>query len=157
MPASLSPYETGLHRVAANSQPLTPLNFLRRAAMVFPDKTAVVHGETRHTYRSFYSRARRLASALTGRGVGRGDTVSVMAANIPALLEAHYGAPMAGAAINALNIRLDPTTIAFILDHADTKVLLTDKAFSETIREALSLATVRPMVLKVSPTFRSFQ
>ena len=149
MPAPLSPYEAGLDHVAANSQPLTPLNFLRRAAAVFPDKTAVVHGETRHTYRAFYERARRLASALTTRGVGRGDTVSVMAANIPALLEAHYGVPMAGAVINALNIRLDPATIAFILDHAATKVLLTDKGFSETIREALSLATVRPLVVDI--------
>jgi len=144
-----SPYDAQLDPVEANHQPLTPLTFLKRAAFVHPDKLAIVHGERRISYRAFYDRARRLASALSRRGVTKGDTVSVMAANIPAMLEAHYGVPMSGAVLNALNIRLDAANIAFILDHGECKVLLTDRGFAPVIKEALSLAKVRPLVIDI--------
>jgi fatty-acyl-CoA synthase len=144
-----SAYDTDLDRVAANHQPLTPLTFLRRAALVYPDKLAVIHGDRRIAYRDFYARARQLASALSRRGIGKGDTVSVMAANIPAMLDAHYGVPMTGAVLNALNIRLDAANIAFILEHAETKVLLTDRGFSHVIKEALRLTKARPIVVDI--------
>ena len=117
-------YERDLGRNAANFQPLTPLTFLDWSAAVYPDRTAVVHGETRYSYREFYERCRRLASALSSRGVGLGDTVAVMAPNVPALLGAHDGVPMVGAVLNALNIRLDDATVAFILEHAEAKALI---------------------------------
>ncbi|MGH6619538.1 MAG: AMP-binding protein, partial [Alphaproteobacteria bacterium] len=144
-----SAYDTHLDRVEANYQPLTPLTFLKRAALVYPDKTAIIHGDRLFTYRQFYERARRLASALSRRGVGKGDTVSVMAANVPALLDAHYGVPMTGAVLNALNVRLDAANIAFILEHAECKVLLTDRGFSPVVREALSLTRARPLVVDI--------
>jgi fatty-acyl-CoA synthase len=142
-----TPYDIDLDRNPANFQPLTPLSFLERAAAVFPDRTAIIHGARRWAYREFYSRARRLASALARRRIGRGDTVSVMLANTPPMLEAHYGVPMIGAVLNTLNTRLDAPILAFMLDHADTKVLITDREFSGTIREALRLAKVRPLVV----------
>ena len=144
-----SPFETDLDRKPANFQALTPLTFLRRAASVYPDKPAVVHGDRTYTYAQFHDRARRLASALAKHGVCPGDTVSVMAPNVPALLEAHYGVPMTGAVLNALNIRLDAGTIAFILDHAETKVLITDRVFSPVIAAALSQAKVKPLVIDI--------
>ena len=103
------PYETGLDRVAANYQPLTPLTFLERAAQAFPKHTAIIHGKQRIDYASFYARCRRLASALAKQGIRKGDTVAVMLANTPPMLEAHYGVPMLGAVLNALNTRLDAT------------------------------------------------
>src|SRR5438132_4039786 len=142
-----TPYDTGLDKNAANFQPLTPLTFLERAASVFPDRPAVIHGQRRSTYAEFYARARRLASALSKRGIKRGDTVSVMLANTPAMLEAHYGVPMTQGVLNTLNTRLDPPTIAFSLDHAETKVLITDREFSKTTKEALALAKVKPLVI----------
>ena len=102
-----TPYDTGLDRNAANYQPLTPLSFLARAATVYPDVTAIIHGRRSSTYREFYARAKKLASALARRGIKRGDTVSVMLANTPAMVEAHYGVPMTGAVLNTLNTRLD--------------------------------------------------
>ena len=119
-------YNTNLDRNPANYQPLTPLTFLERAATVFPQQLAIVHGKLRRNYRQFYRRSRQLASALSQRGIGRGDTVSVMLANTPAMLEAHYGVPICGAVIHSLNTRLDPAIIAFQLDHADAKVLIVD-------------------------------
>jgi fatty-acyl-CoA synthase len=113
-------YDRELERVEANYSPLTPITFLERSAAVYPDKTAVIHADTRFTYAQFHERCRKLASALCRRGIGLGDTVSVMASNVPALLEAHYGVPMAGAVLNALNYRLDAGTIAFILGHAQS-------------------------------------
>src|SRR5581483_1455178 len=105
---------------------LSPLSFLQRAAQVWPDKIAVIHGPTRLRYRELAARARRLASALAQRGIGRGDTVAVMAPNIPPLLEAHFGVPLAGAVLNAINIRLDAAAVAFILEHSEAKILIAD-------------------------------
>ena len=142
-----TPYDIDLDRNPANFQSLTPLSFLARAAEVYPDTTAIVHGARSWNYRQFYSRARQLASALARRGIKRGDTVSVMLANTPALIDAHYGVPMTGAVLNALNTRLDAALIAFILDHADTKVLITDREFSKIVKEALARAKVKPLVV----------
>src|SRR6266511_941313 len=119
-------YDLGLDRVAANYVPLTPLSFLARAAGVYPQKPAVIHGDLTLSYADFYARCRRLASALRRRGIGRGDTVAVMAPNVPALLEAHYGVPMAGAVLNALNYRLDARSIAFILEHGQARLPVID-------------------------------
>ena len=132
-PAS-SPYQQGLDQNPANYAPLTPISFLERAADVFPERTAVIHGGWRADYAELRRRARRLASALVGRGVGPGDTVALMLPNVPAMLDAHFAIPMAGAVINALNIRLEAETIAYILDHGEAKVLLTDPEFSGVIK-----------------------
>ena len=147
--ADRNPYEAGLERNDANHVPLTPLSFLRRAAAAFPDRTAWLHGARRADYAAFYARCRRLASALAKRGVGKGDTVAIMAPNTPAMLEAHHGVPMCGAVLNALNFRLDAASIAFILDHAKARVLLTDRAFSPVIADALSRADVAPLVVDI--------
>jgi fatty-acyl-CoA synthase len=147
--AERNPYEAGLGQNDANYVPLTPLSFLRRAAAVFPDRTAWIHGLRSATYREFYARSRRLASALEKRGVAKGATVAIMSPNTPAMLEAHYGVPMCGAVLNALNYRLDAATLGFILDHAEAKVLLTDRAFSSVIKEALSLAKADPLVIDI--------
>jgi fatty-acyl-CoA synthase len=140
-------YDTDLDRDPANFQPLTPLTLLERAAAVFPAHTAIIHGPLRRTYAEFYARSRRLASALARRGIKRGDTVSAMLPNTPAMLEAHYGVPMAQGVLNAINTRLDAAVIAFILDHAETKVLITDREFSKVIKEALALARTKPLVI----------
>ncbi len=147
--AARNPYEEGLERNPANHVALTPLGFLSRAAHVYPRRTAWRHGARSATYHEFYARSRRLASALVARGIGPGDTVSIMAPNIPAMLEAHYGVPMTGAVLNALNVRLDAPAIAFILDHAEAKVLFTDRAFSPVISEALKLAQCDPLVIDI--------
>jgi fatty-acyl-CoA synthase len=148
-PGQASIFDQDLDRNQANTAPLTPVSFLRRAAAVYPDKTAVIHGERTYSYREFHERACRLASALAKRGVGRGDTVAVMAPNVPAVLEAHNAIPMLGAVLNALNFRQDAATIAFILDHGEAKALITDREFSPVIKEALALATVRPLVIDI--------
>jgi len=140
-------YNTDLDRNPANYQPLTPLTFLERAASVFPEKTAIVHGNSRTGYREFYARSRQLASALSAHGVSRGDTVSVMLANTPVMLEAHYGVPMAGAVLHSMNTRLDAAIIAFQMDHAETKVLITDREFAPVIKDALALAKVKPFII----------
>ena len=132
-------YEKDLDRVGANYVPLTPLSFLARSATVYLEKPAVIHGERTFTYGEFYARCRRLASALRRRGIGLGDTVAIMAPNVPAMLEAHYGVPMVGAVLNALNYRLDAQSIAFILKHGRARLLITDREFSETIERALGL------------------
>jgi len=142
-----NPYNTGLDRNPANYQPLTPLTFLERAASVFPNHTAIIHGAIRRNYDEFYRRSRQLASALSNKGVGRGDTVSVMLANTPAMLESHYGVPMCGAVLHSINTRLDATTIAYQLDHADTKVLIADREFLSTIRVALELSQINPILI----------
>ncbi len=141
------PFETGLGRVAANYQPLTPLTFLERAAQAFPKHIAIIHGKQRIDYASFYARCRRLASALAKQGVRKGDTVAVMLSNTPPMLEAHYGVPMLGAVLNALNTRLDANTIAFMLEHGEAKILITDREFSATIADALALLKKKPLVI----------
>ena len=142
-----NPYNTDLDRNPANYQPLTPLTFLERAASVFPEHTAIIHGAIRRNYDEFYRRSRQLASALSNKGVGRGDTVSVMLANTPAMLESHYGVPMCGAVLHSINTRLDATTIAYQLDHADSKVLIADREFLSTIRVALELSQINPILI----------
>ena len=140
-------YDRDLERNAANYQPLTPISYLERAATVFPDAVAIVHGKARTTYADYYTRSRRLASALHKRGVKKNDTVAVMLANTPPMLEAHYGVPMAGAVLNALNTRLDAPTLAFMLDHGEAKVLITDREFAGTVKEVLKLAKTKPLVI----------
>ncbi|MBX6369825.1 MAG: acyl-CoA synthetase [Rhodospirillales bacterium] len=138
-----------LARQKANHAALTPLSYLSRAAEIYPEKVAVVHGDRRFTYREFYARCRRLADALRRRGVGRGDVVSVLAPNVPAMLEAHYGIAMAGGVLNALNYRLDARSIAFILRHGGAKVLITDREFSATAKAALAELETKPFVVDV--------
>lgn len=142
-------FDTHLDKNAANYVPLSPLSFIRRSATVYPDRAAVVHGDTSHTYAEFYARTRRLASALAQRGIGKGDCVACMLPNIPAMLEAHFGIPMTGGVINALNYRLDAKAIAFILDHGEAKVLLTDTEFAPIIKEALEICEADPIVIDV--------
>ena len=145
---SVSVYDRDLDKSPANYQPLSPLSFLARAADVFPARTAIIHGRQRTSYAEFYARARRLASALAKAGVVKNDTVAVLLANTPAMLECHYGVPMCGAVLNTLNTRLDAAIIAFSLDHANAKVFIVDKEFSAVAREAMALAkTARPIVI----------
>jgi len=142
-----SPYDTHLDKTAANHQPLTPLGFLERSAQVFPDHVAIVHGKSKSTYREYYMRCRKLASALAQMDIGKNDTVSAMLANTPPMLEVHYGVPMCGAVLHAMNTRLDAAIIAFQLDHADSKLLIVDREYSETIKQALAIAKVKPIVI----------
>src|SRR5438034_2076601 len=132
-----SPFGNALGKERANYVPLSPVQFLARSALIWPHKIAVRHGAQAYTYREFEARCRRLASALARRGVGRGDTVAVMAPNVPALLEAHYAVPALGAVLNALNYRLDAATIAFCLEHGQAKVLFADREFAPMVKAAL--------------------
>jgi fatty-acyl-CoA synthase len=145
-----SPYETGLDKNAANYVPLSPIGFLLRSAAVYPKRLAIVHGQRRYSWSEALQRCRRLASALAARGVGRGDTVAVMAPNVPEAFEAHFGVPMAGAVLNALNIRLDPDTIAFILRHGEAKVLITDSEFAPVVGKALAQLDRKPIVIDIA-------
>jgi len=138
-----------LDQVKANFVPLSPLSFIERTAKVYPDRLSVIHGTRRYTWSQTYARTRQLASALKKLGIGKGDTVAIMGANTPETYEAHFGIPMAGAVLNALNIRLDAATISFILDHGEAKVLLTDKEFSTTIKKALEDCSSAPLVIDV--------
>ncbi|EHK58376.1 acyl-CoA synthetase [Allomesorhizobium alhagi] len=140
-------YDSDLERNTANFQPLTPLTYLERAAKTYPDQTAIIHGSLRLSYRDFWRRSLQLASALAQKGIGKGDTVTVMLSNTPAMLEAHFGVPMVKAVLHSLNTRLDAAVIAFQLDHAETKVLIVDREFSTVTKEALALAKVRPLVI----------
>ena len=126
-------YERHLDRCRANHTPLSPLSFIERTAQVYPDYPSVVYGARRYTWAETYARCRRLAGALAARGIGKGDTVSIIAANIPEMYEAHFGVPMAGAVLNTINTRLDAPIIAFILNHAESKVLLVDPEFSGVV------------------------
>jgi fatty-acyl-CoA synthase len=144
-----NPYEVDLDRNPANHAPLTPLNFVAWSAYTYPERLAVVHGDRRHAWRETYARCRRLASALAQRGVGRGDTVALMAANTPEMYEAHFGVPMTGAVLNTLNTRLDAEAIAFMLGHGEAKVLLTDVEFAPTIAAALEKVERRPLVIDI--------
>ncbi|GGC61416.1 acyl-CoA synthetase [Siccirubricoccus deserti] len=142
-------YDTGLGRNPANHQPLTPLLFLERAAAVFPDHLAVVHGALRRDYRSLRERCVRLASALAARGIGRGDTVAALLPNIPEMLECHYGVPMAGGVLNTINTRLDADTISYILSHGEAKAVIVDRELVPVLRAALAISGAAPLVIEV--------
>ncbi|WP_159586177.1 acyl-CoA synthetase [Chelativorans xinjiangense] len=142
-----NPYAQNLDRNPANHQPLTPLTLMERAARVFPDHPAIIHGKTRRTYGEFWQRSRQLASALARHGIGKGDTVSAMLSNTPPMLEAHFGVPMTRAVLHSINTRLDAAIIAFQLDHADSKVVIVDREFSGVMKEALARAKVKPLVI----------
>jgi 3-(methylthio)propionyl---CoA ligase len=151
------PYDVGLDKNAANFVPLSPIGFLLRSAEVYPQRLSVIApapakagGDRRYTWQETLERCRRLASALAERGIGRGDTVAVIAPNIPEAFEATFGVPMAGAVLNALNIRLDAETIAFILKHGDAKVLLTDGEFAPVVKQALALLDEKPLVIDIA-------
>ena len=122
-----NPYDENLGKNPANHQPLTPLTYLERAAKVYPDHVAIVHGRQRVSYATFWRRSLQLASALAAKGIGKGDTVSVMLSNTPPMLEAHFGVPMVKAVLHSLNTRLDAAIVAFQLDHAESKVLIVDR------------------------------
>ncbi|PKQ06779.1 MAG: acyl-CoA synthetase [Alphaproteobacteria bacterium HGW-Alphaproteobacteria-11] len=148
-----NPYETGLDKNPANHQPLSPLSFLKRAAEVYPEKIAVVHGSLRRDYAALYARCRKLASAISERGIGLGDTVAVIAPNIPEMLELHYGPAMTGAVVNTINTRLDAAAIGFMLDHGEAKALFVDREFAGLAKEALALAKVKPFVIDIDDAF----
>lgn len=132
-------YDQAMDQVSANYEALSPLSFLARTAAVYPDKAAIVHGELRRNWRETYQRCRQLASALQGRGITKGDTVSIICPNLPEHFEAHFGVPMSGAVLNSINTRLDAATVAFILNHAEAKVLITEREMSAVVKEALPL------------------
>jgi fatty-acyl-CoA synthase len=148
--AGRNPYDVDLDRNPANYEPLSPISFLARASSIFPKRTAIIHGTIRRNWAETHLRCRRLASALAQRGIKRGDTVALMAPNIPAAYEAAYGVPMAGAVLNALNVRLDAEAIAFMLDHGEAKVILTDTEFAPVIGKALKLAKRKPLVVDIA-------
>ncbi|MFM9973858.1 MAG: AMP-binding protein, partial [Beijerinckiaceae bacterium] len=145
-------HRQGLEQNPANYQPLTPLSFLTRAAKVWPDHAAIIHGGLRRDYRSFEQRCRKLASGLQKSGIVKGDTVSVLFANTPAMLEMHYAVPMLGAVLNALNTRLDAASIAFMLDHAETRLLIVDREFARLAQEALALSANQPVLMDYDDT-----
>ena len=141
-------FEAELPPRAANHAPLTPLSFLRRSAEVYPEKTAVIHGDRRWSYKAFHRRCRQLAAALGDAGIAPGDVVAVLAPNVPPMLEAHYGVPMAGAVLNAINTRLDARTIGFILRHGGAKALIVDAEFADVAAEALKDSGTRPVLVQ---------
>ncbi|WP_421858303.1 acyl-CoA synthetase [Oceanicaulis sp.] len=142
-------YDTDLDQNAANHVPLSPISFLTRTARAYPEKLAVIHGDIRRTWGEVYERSKRLASALSKRGIKKGDTVAVMAPNIPAFVDAHFGVPMSGAVLNALNIRLDADAIAFILKHGEAKVILVDREFSAVIAQAVETLETKPLIIDI--------
>jgi len=144
-----NPFETDLDKNRANYAPLTPLPFIERAAYVYPKRTSVIHGARRYTWQETYARCRRLASALAKRGIGVGDTVAVMLANTPEMYESHFGVPMTGGVLNTLNTRLDAEAIAFMLQHGEAKILITDREFSPTVKAALAKLKAKPEVIDV--------
>ncbi|OUS24164.1 acyl-CoA synthetase [Thalassotalea sp. 42_200_T64] len=142
-------YTNGLGQVAANQQALSPVNFLKRTAELYPNKTAIIHGSDSYSYVEYQQNVKRLASALLQRGVKKGTTVSIMAANIPAFLDAHFAVPMIGAVLNSLNTRLDADNLAFILDHAECDVLLTDTAYYKVMKKAVALSSRSPLIIDI--------
>jgi 3-(methylthio)propionyl---CoA ligase len=149
-------YDQHLEKGPANYRPLTPVSFLARSAAVYPNKTAIIHGDMRFSYKTFYTRCCKLASALKKRGICPGDTVAVMAPNTPPLLEAHYGIPMCGAVLNTLNIRLDADTVAFILEHGEAKLLIADRQFADVVREALKKTDNPLPVIEINDPLSGF-
>ncbi len=144
-----NPYLVGLGKNAANHAPLSPLTFIERTAAIYPQRASIIHGARRFTWSESYDRCRRLASALRARGIGQGDTVAVMLSNTPEMAECHFGVPMTGAVLNTLNTRLDAEAIAFMLNHGEAKVLITDREFSPTVSRALALAARDLLVIDV--------
>jgi fatty-acyl-CoA synthase len=142
-------FDQDLPRNEANFAPLSPLSFIARAAEIYPDKLAVVHGALRRTWAQTYGRCRQLASSLAAHGVGRGDTVAVMLPNTPPMVEAHFGIPMSGAVLNALNTRLDPETVAFMLDHGEARAVIVDPEFAPVMRKALALRKSKQELLVI--------
>jgi len=149
MNSQTNPFEKDLDKNPANHAPLTPLGFIERTAAVYPQRVSVVHGAKRYTWRETYARCRRLGSALAKRGIGAGDTVAVMLANTPEMYECHFGVPMTGGVLNALNTRLDAEAIAFMLEHGGAKILITDREFSPTVKAALAKLKQKPVVIDV--------
>ncbi|HLX82214.1 MAG TPA: acyl-CoA synthetase [Burkholderiales bacterium] len=144
-----NPFEKDLDKNPANHAPLTPLGFIERAAAVYPQRTSVIHGARRYAWKETYARCRRLASALAKRGIGVGDTVATMLSNTPEMYECHFGVPMTGGVLNALNTRLDAEAIAFMLEHGEAKILITDREFSPTVKAALAKMKAPPAVIDV--------
>ncbi|HRA80369.1 MAG TPA: AMP-binding protein, partial [Thauera sp.] len=142
-----SPYQIGLQKNAANYVPLTPITFIERSAYIYPDRVAVIHGARRYTWSESYTRSRRLASALKQLGVGKGDTVATILNNTPEMFECHFGVPACGAVLNTINTRLDAEAVAFILNHAEAKVLLTDREYARMVRKAIELAERPDMIV----------
>ncbi len=142
-----SPYDVGLNKNPANYVPLTPLSFVERSAYIYPDRVALVHGKRRYTWAETYERCRRLGSALKQLGVGKGDTVAVVLNNTPEMFECHFGVPACGAVLSTLNTRLDPEAIAFILNHAEARVLITDREYSRMVKQAIVLAERPDMIV----------
>ena len=142
-------YNTNLDKNHANFTPLSPLSFLQRSAEVYPNRLSIVHGSKKYTWSDTFKRSRQLASALTKKGVGKGDTVAVLCFNTPEIYEAHYGIPMIGAIINTINIRLDVDTISYILEHGEAKVVITDNELSPTIKEVLNKIKTKPLVIDI--------
>ena len=149
MADTTNPFEQDLGKNSANYTPLTPLQFIERAAYVYPERASVIHGARQFTWQETYARCRRLASALAKRGIGVGDTVAVMLANTPEMYECHFGVPMAGGVLNTLNTRLDAEAIAFMLQHGEAELLITDREFSPTIKGALAKLAHKPAIIDV--------
>ncbi|WP_299182901.1 acyl-CoA synthetase [uncultured Neptuniibacter sp.] len=149
----ISAFETDLDKNQANYSALTPMTFLQRAATVYPNRTATVHGEIRRTWSETYTRCKQLASALQAKGVNPGDAVSILAPNLPEHFEAHFAVPMCGAVLNSINIRLDAEAVAFILKHAGTKVLITDREFNHIVKAALELVDEKPYVIDIDDPY----
>ncbi|NMG71235.1 acyl-CoA synthetase [Parazoarcus communis] len=143
----MSPYDTGLDKNPANYVPLTPLTFIERSAYIYPDRIAVIHGQRRLTWREVFERSRRLASALKQLGVGKNDTVAVVLNNTPEMFECHFGVPGCGAVLNTVNTRLDAEGVAFILNHGEAKVLITDREYSRMVKTAIELAGRKDMIV----------
>jgi fatty-acyl-CoA synthase len=148
--SGISPYEQDLDKVTANHTQLSPLSYIERAASVYPQQLAVVHGERQYTWTETFTRCRQLASALRKRGIELNDTVAVLATNIPAFYESLFGVPASGAVINPINIRLDADAIAFILDHGEAKILITDTEFAPVVKEALTKCSVKPLIIDIA-------
>ena len=144
----VSIFDQDLPQTPANHAPISPLSFIERTAEVYPTRLAIVHGDLRQDWATTYRRTRQLASALAQAGIGKNDTVAVMLPNTPPMVEAHFGIPMAGAVLNALNTRLDPETVAFMLDHGEAKAVIVDPEFSGVMKKALALRqSTRPLLV----------
>jgi fatty-acyl-CoA synthase len=152
----VSIYEQHLDRNPANYAPLSPVSFLVRAARIYGPRVAVIHGERRHSYAQFLERARRLASALTRAGVAKGDTVAIMAPNIPEMLEAHYAVPMLGAVLCSINTRLDAAAVAFILRHSEAKIVLVDGEYADLMTRALAQSGCRIPAVDIDREYETF-